>query len=157
MEENKSNKNCELRKYTIDTVENGENAAFSVEVTSKMQDCFTQLSGDLNPLHINPEYAQSKGFDDKVVYGMLTGAFYSRLVGMYLPGANCLFEECDIKWTKPVYVGDKLTVYGTVTEIDRRFSRISIKAYIKNQMGEKVARAKLVCGVLDDKQGEMLT
>ena len=85
----------------------------------------------------------------RLVYGMLTASFYSRLVGVYLPGEKCLFRECDVQWPKPVYIGDTLTVTGKVSEIDERIHTVKIKAFIRNQNGEKVSRATLTVGVLD--------
>ena len=89
------------------------------------------------------------GYRDRLVYGMLTASFYSRLVGVYLPGEKCLFRECDVQWPLPVYVGDRLTVVGKVKEVDERMQIIKIKAFIHNQNGEKVSRANLTVGVLD--------
>lgn len=89
------------------------------------------------------------GYNDKLVYGMLTASFYSKLVGVYLPGEYCLFHECDVQWPKPVYIGDVLTVVGKVIEKNEQFRRIKIKAFIKNQNGDKVSRAVLTVGVLN--------
>ena len=101
-------------------------------------------------MHTDSEHAKKYGYDNVLVYGMLTASFYSTLAGMYLPGQLCLFQECDIKWNKPVYIGDRLKIYGIVKEIDRRFQRITVKAYIENEKKEKVSRAKLICGVLPE-------
>lgn len=75
------------------------------------------------------------------MYGMCTAAFYSQLVGVYLTGERCLFRECNIQWPHPVYIGDKLTVYGQVKEKDDRIKTLTIRAYIRNQNGQKVSRA----------------
>ena len=73
------------------------------------------------------------GDKDRMVYGMYTASLYSMLVGVYLPGERRLFHECDIHFCAPVYIGDVLTVRGSVKEIDPRFSRIVLKAEIRNQ------------------------
>ena len=80
---------------------------------------------------------------------MCTAAFYSTLVGVYLPGERCLFHRCEVEWPAPVYVGDTLSVTGTIKEIDVPFKRVVIKADIRNQDGRKVSRAKLTVGVRD--------
>ena len=46
-------------------------------------------------------------------------------------------------------IGDTLTVTGEVKEIDEQFRRIHIKAFIRNQDGVKVSRAKLIVGVME--------
>ena len=86
-------------------------------------------------------------YENKLVYGMLSASFYSRLVGVYLPGEYCIFQGCDTSFNAPVYIGDELTVYGEIVEKHEGFRRIKIKAYIKNQKGKKVSRATLLVGV----------
>ena len=107
-----------MNTYVFNEIKVGMSAAFNVVVTEEMQDNFLKLSGDNNPMHVDCEYATLSGFKDRVVYGMLTSAFYSRLAGVYLPGRNCLLQECKISFNKPVYIGDKLKVYGEEEEYE---------------------------------------
>lgn len=53
-----------------------------------------------------------------------------------------------------MYIGDELTVYGKVKEVDRRFQRITLKADIKNQNQVKVCRATIICGIRSDREDE---
>ena len=141
-----------MNRYTLSDLKPGLTESFKVTITQNMQDSFREMSGDVNPMHIDREYVKKfggGGYTDCLVYGMCTASFYSTLVGVYLPGEKCLFHECDVAWTAPVYVGDELTVTGKVAEIDERFKRIKIKAYIQNQRGERVSRATLITGVRD--------
>lgn len=48
--------------------------------------------------------------------------FFSTLVGVYLPGEKCLFYKCEVEWTNSVYIGDILSVSGTVKEIDKNLT-----------------------------------
>ena len=136
-----------MNHYMFEELKEGISADFTVKVTAEMQELFTTLSGDENPMHMTDDYARANGYENRLVYGMLTASFYSRLVGMYLPGEHCIFHEADIKFNAPVYVGDELTVFGEVAECDEVFRRIKIKAYIKNQSGKKVSKATLYVGV----------
>lgn len=138
-----------MNHYTLSDIKVGMKESFSVKITQEQQDMFTQLSGDVNPMHLNKNDCISGGYKDKLVYGMLTASYYSTLVGVYLPGEKCLFHGCDVEWSAPVYIGDTLTVTGTVKEIDEAFHRIHIKAFIRNQDGVKVSRAKLTVGVCE--------
>lgn len=78
---------------------------------------------------------------------MLVSAFYSTLIGVYLPGKNALFQEVHISMTKPVYIGDRLTVKGKITELNEPLKRVTIKAKVLNQNGKTVSRATLEAGV----------
>lgn len=139
----------ECKNYSWSELSIGLTESFSVTVTQELQDTFTKLTGDINPMHLDSNYAVRMGYQDKIVYGMLTASFYSTLVGVYLPGQKCLFHECDVQWPKPVYIGDTLTIIGKISEMDERFHRIKIKAHILNQHNEKVSRASLSVGVVE--------
>lgn len=117
-------------------------------VTERMQNLFTEMSEDVNPLHLDRDFAYG-GYKDRLVYGMCTASLYSTLVGVYLPGERCLFHECDVHFCAPAYIGDVLTVRGSVKEIDPQFSRVVLKAELRNQDGVKVSRARLAVGVRD--------
>ena len=62
---------------------------------------------------------------------------------MYLPGKNSLIHEVKIKFAKPVYIGDTLTVEGVVEEKNDTYSLLMIKVTIRNQNSDKVCRAKM--------------
>ena len=109
---------------------------------------FREISGDTNPLHNDEQFAQSKNYPSRVVYGMLTASLYSCLAGVYLPGRNCLLHSVHADFLRPVFVGDCLTVSGTISEKIDLFHQLVIKAVIHNQDGVKVSRARIEAGVL---------
>ena len=83
----------------------------------------------------------------RVVYGMLTSSFYSTLVGVYLPGENCLLQEIKISFNNPLYIGEEIVVAGIVVEKDDTFKRVEIKASIKTIDGKIVSKARIKVGV----------
>ena len=124
--------------------------SFSVIIDSSKLDKFLDISNDINPLHTDSEYAKEKGFDDRVVYGLLTSSFYSTLVGVYLPGKYCILQSIDIQFSKPVYIDDNLTITGKVSYINQAYKQIEIKATIVNQNGKKVSKATIKTGLIDE-------
>lgn len=138
-----------MNNYKFKDIYLGLTENFNVIVTQEMHDNFTKTTGDINPMHIDEKYAKEKGFNGPLIYGMLTASFYSTLVGVYLPGKYCLFQEASVKFNKPVYVGDMLIIEGKVVEKDEKFRRVVIKAFIRNQENRKVSMAKLTVGLLD--------
>ena len=135
-----------MNHYTLDEISVGMTESFQVTVTKEMQEQFTTLSGDVNPMHLTDDYAKEHGYEHRLVYGMLTASFYSTLVGVYLPGEHCIFHEIHTTFNAPVYEGDVLTVTGKVVEIHENFRRIKLQAFIRNAEGKKVSRATLVVG-----------
>ncbi len=132
-----------MNEYRYEEIETGHKESFTVTVTEEMMDSFRTMTGDINPLHNDEEYAGSKGHPGRVVYGMLTASLLSTLAGVYLPGKRSLIQEVKIKFAKPVYIGDTLTVEGVVEEKHDVYSLLMLKVTIRNQNGEKVCRAKM--------------
>ena len=132
-----------------DDPENYTRAEFKAAVTDEMMDKFLEISGDDNPLHRDSTFATDKGFRDRVVYGMLTASFYSRLAGVYLPGRNCILHSVESSFHAPVFVGDELTVSGFVKVKYESTRVIEVSAKIVNQDGTKVGKAKILAGVLE--------
>ena len=138
-----------MNRYTLADLEVGLTASFTREITEPSMDAFREMTGDENPMHCDDAVARARGFEGRVVYGMVTASLFSTLIGMYLPGEHALFHGLDLDFVKPVYVGDTLTVEGKIAEVDERFSRIEVQGTIRNQDGVKVCRAKLRAGVAD--------
>lgn len=140
-----------MNSYIYEELKVGMKESFSVKISPEMQSAFCLYSGDINPLHINQEYAISAGFSDKVVFGMLTASFYSTLAGVYLPGKFCLLQSVETNFIKPVYIGDMLSVNGEIKEKHDGIKQIVIKVNIFNQKEEKVSRGIIKAGVLNGK------
>lgn len=136
-----------MNTYTYEQIEIGQKESFSVEITQKMLDDFRAITGDVNPLHNDETYAQSKGHPFVVAFGMLTASFLSTLAGVYMPGEKSLIHEVNTKMERPVYVGDKLTIEGTVKEKNDTFSFIVVKVLVRNQKNEKVLKAQMQIGI----------
>ena len=139
-----------MNSYSFDELDIGREESFSVTVTEEMMADFLKITGDVNPLHNDETFAQTKGFDHKVVYGMLTASFFSTLAGVYIPGEKCLIEEVNYKFTKPVYVCDELTVSGKISERDERIKQLTLKVRIKRKTDDAtVIRGSMTVGVLE--------
>lgn len=136
-----------MNNYIFSDIRLGMSHNFKVTVTEDMMAMFLKISSDCNPLHTDKEYAQERGFRDMVVYGMLTAAFYSTLVGVYLPGKHAILHGIDISFLKPVFVGDSLSVFGEIFYINEAYKRVEIKAKVTNQQGVKVSVAKIKVGL----------
>ena len=140
--------NC-MNEYLYDQLKIGQKESFSQLITEEMMDKFKDISGDINPMHLNDSFAKEHGFSGRIVYGMLTASLYSTLAGVYLPGKYCLLYRVDSQFRKPVFIGDTLTVIGTVKEKNDAFNMIIVKAQILNQKNEKVSKAVIEIGLMD--------
>ena len=137
-----------MNNYSFEDLYVGMTEGFEVTITEQMMEAFKVITGDVNPLHVDAEFAKGKGYDDRVVYGMLTSSFLSTLAGIYLPGEKSLIREVEVKMKKPVYVGNSLCIKGEISEINADFGIFTMKVTITNEAGEKVLRGKMQMGVL---------
>lgn len=139
-----------MNEYAFSDLNIGHMESFEVSVTKEMENNFRTITGDINPLHQDDNFAYQMGngkFSSHICFGMLTASFYSTLAGVFLPGKYSLIHSIDIKFQKPVYVGDALTVTGRVAERLDELKLLQIKAEIKNQHLQCVSKAtiKIIC------------
>ncbi|MCH8286002.1 MaoC family dehydratase [candidate division KSB1 bacterium] len=118
----------------FDEIEIGREAYFNRTITEKDLKQFAEITGDYNPLHFDEEYARNTRFKKRIAPGLLTSSFYSRLIGMVLPGRQALYLSQEFKFVKPVFIGDTLTIKGLVSEkIPGKNNCIILDTEITNQ------------------------
>ncbi len=141
-----------MNEYTINDLTVGQEESFTKEITKEMEDAFREITGDVNPLHMDDEFAKTvKGDDFKghVAFGMLTASLCSTLAGVYLPGKYSLIHSFDkLDFRAPVYAGDTITVTGKVTDVDKDLRLIRIDVKMVNQDKKTVSKAKMKIMVL---------
>jgi 3-hydroxybutyryl-CoA dehydratase len=125
----------------------GLTAAFDVTVTTEMMTQFRELSGDLNPLHQDADFAAAAGHPAPVAFGMLTASFYSTLVGVHLPGRFAILQGIDLDFHRPVYAGDRLSVSGEVSFLSEAVRRVELSAVIRDSAGQRVSKARIRVGL----------
>lgn len=138
--------------YHYDEIRIGQEESFSFQITGEKVQAFCSITGDENPLHTDAVYARSKGYQDKVAYGMLTASFLSTLAGLYLPGKYSLIHSVEVKFPNAVYAGSAIfTIRGKVTEKNDLFKLLKIKVNITDQNDVCVCRGVMKVGVMDGK------
>jgi acyl dehydratase len=119
-----------IAQYTFEDICVGQSAEFVVHITQEMVEDFAQLSGDRNPLHMDETFARTTPFNGRVVHGQLGVSFFSRLVGMYLPGRNALYLTQSTSFHVPIRIGMEIIVRGTVTHTTPAAQTLTIKTEI---------------------------
>lgn len=136
-----------MNQYAWSDLKVGMAAEFRVIVTQEMMQTFRELSGDTNPLHLDEEFAREQHFAGRVVYGLLTSAFYSRLVGVYLPGKRAVLHGIDVDFKSPAYIGDTLRVRGEISYLNDAYHRMELTATIENQDARVISKASIRAGM----------
>ncbi len=122
-----------LKEYTYEEIEIGFSDSFIRKITENDLEVFGKLTGDYNPIHYNSEYAESTRFKGCIIQGLLTASFISPLIGMLIPGKRALYLSQEMKFIKPVRVGDTLNIKGTVNGKNENKKTIDLLTEIVNQ------------------------
>ncbi|HEY6885093.1 MAG TPA: MaoC family dehydratase [Nitrososphaeraceae archaeon] len=123
-------------KYKLDDIELGMKKQFKVIITETMANEFAKLSGDYTPLHMDEQYGKNSTFKRKICHGLLLVSFFSRLIGMHLPGENALCLSHTINYIFPGFIDDEITVEGLVINKSIATKIITLKTTITNNSGK---------------------
>jgi len=124
--------------YSIDEIYIGMKGSVSKTITESDVYTYAGIIGDINPLHVNAEYAKTTRFGERVAHGMLTASFFSTIVGMCIPGADAIYLEQNCKFLLPVKIGDTITATGEVTKVVPEKRIAYLHTTVVNQRGELV-------------------
>jgi 3-hydroxybutyryl-CoA dehydratase len=129
----------QLSNYTYDEITIGQKASYSKEIQEKDIQLFAAVSGDVNPVHLDAEFAAGTPFKERIAHGMLTGAIISAALALELPGPGTIYLGQTLRFRLPVKIGDTVTVQLEVTDKrdDKKFVTLDCKAI--NQAGKTVA------------------
>ena len=137
-------------EYSFDEIEIGMQKSFKVDISKNMLDVFGRDTGDYNPLHMSEEYASSTSFKKRVCSGMFLSSFFSRLVGMYLPGKHALHISQSLNFVNPCFIGETITVEGKVIDKSPATKIIKLETTITNESGKRIIDGKAQVIVRDD-------
>ena len=140
----------EPSEYSFDEIEIGMQKSFKVDISKNMLDVFGRDTGDYNPLHMSEEYASSTSFKKRVCSGMFLSSFFSRLVGMYLPGKHALHISQSLNFVNPCFIGETITVEGKVIDKSLATKIIKLETTITNESGKRIIDGKAQVIVRDD-------
>jgi phosphate acetyltransferase len=127
-----------LENVTYDELTVGQSARLLRTLSMADIQAFAAVSGDTNPAHLNSDYANDTLFHGVIAHGMWGGALISALLGTQFPGPGTIYVSQDLHFTRPVRIGDTLTVTATVLRKDDAHQRVELDCQAINQKGEKV-------------------
>ena len=118
---------------TIEELQVGDTARFSKTVSESDVYLFAGVTGDLNPAHVNEDYAKDTFFKTRIAHGMLSASFISTVIGTMLPGPGSVYMRQEANFLAPVKFGDTITAVVEVAEIIADKKRVRLKTYCINQ------------------------
>ena len=123
---------------TMQQIQVGDVSTFTKTVTESDITLFAGFSGDFNPAHINAVAAEQSMFGRRIAHGMLSAGFISTVLGTQLPGPGTIYMAQELRFVKPVFIGETVTAICTVVERNEEKNRLKLETVVENQNGEKV-------------------
>ncbi|MBF0573454.1 MAG: MaoC family dehydratase [Desulfamplus sp.] len=123
---------------TIEELKVGDFEEFSKTVSESDIYLSAGVSGDMNPAHINEQYAANTFFKGRIAHGILVGSFISTVIGMKIPGPGTIYLEQNYKFLAPVRIGDTINARVEIIEIKGEKNKVTLKTQCFNQNGVMV-------------------
>ncbi|WP_448682504.1 MaoC family dehydratase [Pseudomonas nicosulfuronedens] len=130
-----------VQNVPYEELEVGQKANFQRSVSERDIQLFAEVSGDRNPVHLDADYAATTQFKERIAHGMLTGALISAAIATTLPGPGTIYLGQNLSFTRPVKLGDQLTVELEVLEKLPK-NRVRIGTTVLNQDGKAVVKGE---------------
>jgi acyl dehydratase len=126
-----------LENITYDELQVGDSATYTRTLTESELVLFAAVSGDLNPVHLDKDYASKSVFKERIAHGMWSGALISAALATVIPGPGTIYLEQQLNFKRPVKMDDTLTVTLTVIRKEER-NRVVLNCEVINQRAEQV-------------------
>ena len=120
-----------LSSVAIEKIKIGMIESYSQTITESDINSFAKISGDINPVHLDEEYAQKTRFKKRIVHGMHSASYFSALFGTKLPGKGCIYVSQTLSFKRPVYINDTVIAMIEVIKIDLEKNRVFFKTTCK--------------------------
>ena len=127
-----------IENRTYDEIKVGDSATLVRTLRPEDIQLFAVMSGDVNPAHVDPEYAHSSMFEEVIAHGMWGGALISTVLGTEFPGPGTIYISQTLRFSRPVKVGDTITIKITCTKKFDHNKHIVFDCLCTNQDGLKV-------------------
>lgn len=127
-----------IENHTFDEIKVGDTACLTRTLRAEDVQLFATMSGDVNPAHLDLEYAKSTQFRGIIAHGMWGGALISTVLGTEYPGPGTIYLAQNLSFLRPVHVGDTLEVRVSVTATDAANRHVTLDCRCTNQHGKEV-------------------
>ena len=131
-----------IENRTFDEIRVGDTAQIVRTLKPEDIELFAVMSGDVNPAHVDAEYAHSDMFHKVIAHGMWGGALISAVLGTELPGPGTIYLDQNLKFRRPVGIGDTVEVRVTVAAKDPARKQLTLDCLCTNQNGEVVIEGR---------------
>ena len=127
-----------IENVVFDEINIGDSATLEHVITEQDIALFAAVSGDVNPAHVDPEYAKESAFEGVIAHGMGIASFLSTILGTKLPGPGTIYLGQNLRFEYPVRLGDKILAKITVAAKREDKNIVEFNCQCTNQIGKTV-------------------
>lgn len=127
-----------IENKTFDELAVGDHAELTRTLQHGDIELFAIMSGDVNPAHVDEDYAKTDMFHHVIAHGMWGGALISAVLGTELPGPGTIYLNQNFDFRAPVNLGDTVTVRVTVAQKSDKHHHVTLDCLCTNQDGQTV-------------------
>jgi 3-hydroxybutyryl-CoA dehydratase len=113
----------------------GQIASKTIHITPEMIGVFADVTGDHNPLHIDPDYAEPR-FGGVIAHGVLLVGFFSAVLAGQLPGPGSVARSLTVRFKAPARPGDEVRVEVKIVKLVPRINKVELegRAYVGDRV-----------------------
>ena len=128
----------------------GQEERMSAQFSMEKVKAFANITGDFNPIHLDPVYAAQTIFKENIVHGFLVASLFSTILGTKMPGEGSIYVKQNMKFVKPVYIDDTVTAVVSITDINFEKQLVTLNTTCHNQDGVVVIEGDALVKKLDE-------
>ncbi len=122
----------------------GDKASVTKIISEEMIRGFAEISGDVNPVHLDEDFARGTIFGERIAHGILVTGLISNVLGNQLPGAGSIYASQSVTFIRPVKIGDEITASVEVIEMEEKRHTVKCRTICTNQHGKVVIKGEAV-------------
>jgi acyl dehydratase len=127
-----------IENFTFDELNIGDKASTERTLTEKDLILFAAVSGDVNPVHLDAEYAAKTPFKQRIAHGIWSASLISATLATVMPGPGTIYLGQSLKFLRPVLLGDRLKIEVEVAGKNDKKKGVQLNCLVTNQDGKPV-------------------
>lgn len=120
----------------MEKIKFGDTYQETVRFTQERVQLFAEVTGDNNPIHVDPVYAATTPFGKPIVHGFFAGSVFSKVFGTTWPGEGTIYMYQEMSFRAPVFVEQRYTAKFEVIELIEEKHRATIQCILEDQEGK---------------------
>ncbi len=116
----------------------GQQASLSKTITEEIVRQFAAVTGDTNPLHLDEDFARTTRFGRRIAHGVLSLGLISAVLGTQLPGPGAIYLSQEVRFLRPVYLGEQITAEVEVLSWDTERRHLRLRTRCLNAQGAEI-------------------